>query len=144
MTSELAQLYARDLDNVVKDLEVYSNEEDIWKIGGEIKNSAGNLGLHIAGNLLHFIGHVIGGSDYVRDRPHEFGAKDVPRSEIVNQISQAKSEILRVLPTLTDEQLAAPIENIPYDLTTGGFILHLYNHLGYHAGQVNYHRRLLA
>ena len=143
MTTELAQLYARDLDKVITDLEAFSSEEDLWKISGDVKNSAGNLGLHIAGNLLHFIGAQIGGSDYVRNRPFEFEGRNVPLQEIIDQINQAKSEIIRVLPSLTDEQLAAPLDNIPYDLTTGGFILHLYHHMGYHAGQINYLRRLM-
>lgn len=144
MTHELANLFVRDLDKVIQDLRAYEDETDLWKVQGTIKNPAGNLALHIAGNLRHFIGMMLGGSDYQRDRPYEFEASNVPLDELVKEIDLAKKDISEVLPNLSAEKLTSSMANIPYELTVGGFLLHLYNHLGYHAGQLNYHRRMLS
>ena len=48
----------------------------MWEVSGEIKNSAGNLCLHICGNLQHFVGAVLGNSGYVRKRDEEFSRKE--------------------------------------------------------------------
>ena len=144
MLQPLIELYTRDLDNVIKDISAYQNEEDLWKLDGDIKNSAGNLSLHLSGNLLHFIGHQLGGSDYVRDRENEFNAKGTPRKELIEELEMAKSEISRVLSSINASVLQTKVEGFRLDITWEGFLLHLYNHLGYHSGQINYHRRLLA
>lgn len=144
MLNSLNELFQRDIDNVIKELNLYENEADLWKLDGDIKNTAGNLGLHLAGNLLHFVGHMLGGSDYVRDRPYEFGAKGVPRQDIIIELEKAKAEINRVLSGLPSEKLKEIPEGIPYDFNWEKFLIHLYSHFSYHAGQVNYHRRLLS
>ena len=43
-----------------------SNEESLWKVSGEIKNPAGNLCLHLCGNLQHYIGAILGHTSYVQ------------------------------------------------------------------------------
>ena len=40
-------LFTRDLTRLKNELEQYPNEPDIWKIKGQINNSAGNLCLHL-------------------------------------------------------------------------------------------------
>lgn len=145
MTHALTFLFQRDIDRVIDELNQYAHEADIWKIGGDIKNSAGNLALHLAGNLQHFIGADLGKTGYVRDREFEFAGKDVKREELIVQLQKAKQVIKDVLPKLSDEVLKAPFPGkIPIEATTEGFLLHLYNHFGYHHGQINYHRRLLG
>lgn len=143
MVHALNQLFARDIDTVIKELNAYNNESDLWKIGGDIKNSAGNLSLHLSGNLLHFIGHQLGGSDYVRDRENEFNARNTPRKELIEELELAKSEINRVLSSLDESVLQTKVEGFRLDFTWEQFLLHLYSHFSYHAGQINYHRRLL-
>jgi hypothetical protein len=144
MTKALTFLFQRDIDRVIEELKLYTNESDIWKIGGDIKNSAGNLALHLAGNLQHFIGADLGRTGYIRDREFEFSGR-VNRDELIKQLETAKQVINDVLPALTPEILQAAFPGkIPLEATTEGFLLHLYNHFGYHHGQINYHRRLLA
>ena len=145
MTELLNKLYQRDLDKLLTEISLYKNEEDLWKLSGEIKNSAGNLALHLAGNLQYFIGTVLGNTGYVRDRDNEFNARNVPREEIFSEIKSAKKVIEQVLPTLSQEALASQTsDRMPFDATNEQFLLHLYGHLGYHLGQVNYHRRLVS
>ncbi len=143
MTHALNELYQRDLDKAIEEISLFENETDLWKIGGDIKNSAGNLALHMAGNLLHFIGAQLGGSGYVRNREFEFAGKDVSRDLLIAGLQEAKKIIDQVLPGMTKEQLELMGEN-PFGMTNEKFLLHLYSHFSYHLGQINYHRRLLS
>lgn len=144
-TQSLYDLYERDLDRVLSELKAYNREENLWKVSGEITNSSGNLILHICGNLRHFIGSMLGGSGYIRQRDDEFNLKDVKKSEMVDQIKETKKIVLETIANLTDEQLASnfPVNVFGKEMTNVFFIQHLYGHLNYHLGQVNYHRRLL-
>lgn len=144
-TQSLFDLYERDLDKVLSEFKAYNKEENLWKVNGEITNPGGNLILHICGNLRHFIGSMLGGSGYIRQRDDEFSLKDVKKSEMVDQIKATKKIVLETLSNLTEEQLAAnfPVNVFGKEMTTIFFIQHLYGHLNYHLGQVNYHRRLL-
>ena len=142
----LTELYERDLTKLKSEIEQYSNSSDLWLIDGEVANSAGNLTLHIVGNLNHFLGGVLGGSGYVRDRDREFSDKDVPREDLVSSIDETRAVLRATFEKLSEEDLAAeyPIQVFGEPMNTGYFLVHLATHLNYHLGQVNYHRRLLA
>jgi uncharacterized damage-inducible protein DinB len=144
-TSNLAMLICRDLTKLKLEIESYPTEKQIWKIDKQIANSAGNLCLHLIGNLNAYIGATLGNTGYIRNRDSEFALKDVPRSELVSRIEQTIQMIQQVLPSLTQDQLASeyPILVLKEKTTTEYFLLHLAMHLSYHLGQVNYHRRLI-
>lgn len=146
LTGVLIQLYGRDLDKLKTEVEQYSNEADLWKTRGEITNSAGNLTLHLIGNLKHFIGAVLGNSGFVRDRDAEFSKGGVSRDELLAEIDAASAVVRSTLENLTDEELAKtyPIEVFGQPMTTEFFLIHLTTHLNYHLGQINYHRRLMS
>lgn len=146
LTSVLIELYGRDLEKLKTEIELYSNEADLWKTSGEIANSGGNLTLHLIGNLKHFIGAVLGGSGFVRDRDAEFSTDGVSRDELLVEMDAASSVVKTTLEKLTDEDLAKtyPIEVFGHPMTTEFFLIHLTTHLSYHLGQINYHRRLLS
>lgn len=146
LTETLIQLYERDLDKLKTEVTQYSNEADLWKTSGEITNSAGNLTLHLIGNLKHFFGAVLGGTGFVRDRDAEFSTGGVSRAELLTEIDAAKADVRSTLEKLTDADLAAdyPIEVFGHPMTTEYFVTHLATHFNYHLGQVNYHRRMLA
>jgi uncharacterized damage-inducible protein DinB len=144
-TSNLVTLICRDLSKLKLEIESYPTEKQIWKIDKQIANSAGNLCLHLIGNLNAYIGATLGNTGYIRNRDSEFALKDVPRSELVSRIEQTIQMIQQVLPALTQDQLASeyPILVLKEKTTTDYFLLHLAMHLSYHLGQVNYHRRLI-
>jgi uncharacterized damage-inducible protein DinB len=146
MTSELLKLYRRDLEKLIAELEAYPSEESLWRVTGEIKNSAGNLALHLIGNLNHFIGVKLGGTDFIRDRDSEFALKNVPRAEIIEKLRDTLAVLETTLPKLDAAVLEETysLEVMGYPMTTGYFLIHLYGHLSYHLGQINYHRRLVA
>jgi uncharacterized damage-inducible protein DinB len=145
LTDILAQLYERDLTKLKGEIEQYE-EADLWRTRGEISNSAGNLCLHLTGNLKHFFGAVLGGTGYVRDRDAEFSSRNVSKQEMLSDIDATLGVVRSTLEKLTtdDFEKTYPIEVFGHPMTTGYFLTHLATHFNYHLGQINYHRRLLA
>ena len=138
----------RDLGRLADQLRAYPSEEAIWRIGGSTKNSAGTLALHLVGNLEAYIGSVLGGTGYVRDRDAEFGDRDVPLSEMLAMVEQCRATMNSVLPALSNEAILAPF---PVESPRGlgdesahTFLLHLTAHFSWHLGQVDYHRRIVG
>ena len=117
----------------------------MWLIDKNIINSGGNLCLHICGNLQNFIGAVLGDTGYIRDRPAEFGDKNIPREELLSQIEKTKNTVAKTLNKLDPETLdyEYPLAVLDKPMSKAYFLLHLLSHLTYHLGQINYHRRLL-
>ncbi len=146
MTQMLIDLFKRDLEKLIEELSLYEDENLIWKVAPGIKNSAGNLALHLIGNLNYFIGAVLGNTNYVRNRKAEFEDKDIPQVKIKKDIEQTIGVISQTLKDLNEKNLAEnyPLEVFKKPMKTDYFLLHLYGHLNYHLGQVNYHRRLLS
>lgn len=146
MLSETLQiLFKRDLERLQQEIELYQNEAKLWVVDGQISNSAGNLCLHLIGNLNTYIGAELGKTGYARHRDLEFSQKDIPKAELVQMVINTRQVVDNALITLTPEQLQAtyPAKVFDYDMTTEFFLVHLVAHLSYHLGQINYHRRLL-
>ncbi len=146
LTDILADLYERDLNKLKAEISLYPDEADLWKKPGTVPNSAGNLCLHINGNLQHFFGAVLGDTGYVRDRDAEFSSTGVPRDTMLADIDTTLAVVRSTLSKLTDEDLAAtyPIEVFGKPMTTGFFLTHLATHLTWHFGQISYHRRMVS
>jgi len=141
----LKSLYTRDLNKLKTEIESYQDEESLWKVDQDILNSGGNLCLHLIGNLKHFFGTILGNSGYVRNREEEFSLKNIPKSELIQQVEETLNVVISTLDQLSEEELAKdyPAEPLGYKMTTEYFLIHLFGHLSYHLGQINYHRRLL-
>jgi hypothetical protein len=140
----LKTLYARDLNKLKSEIESYKSEAAIWKKDSEIPNSPGNLTLHLAGNLNHFIGAEIGKTGYVRNRDLEFSTEFEPKNDLIKRIDETINVVDSALSTLLAEDLEKeyPIDVFGYSMTTEFFLIHLATHLSYHLGQINYHRRI--
>jgi uncharacterized damage-inducible protein DinB len=145
LTTTLRKLFGRDLNKLKLEIESYQDEKKIWYTEKSINNSAGNLCLHLVGNLNAYIGAVLGNSGYVRKRDLEFTLKDVPRKQLVRSIEETIATINATLDRLTEADLQSeyPELVLAEKTSTEYFLVHLATHLGYHLGQVNYHRRLL-
>ena len=145
MIDILKQLFTSDLEKLKTEISSYTDEMNLWKISGDIKNSGGNLCLHLCGNLQHFIGAVLGNSGYVRKRDAEFSKKSVSVKELVKEVELTITAVENTLNHLKEERLGEkyPRNVFGYEMTTEYFLIHLAAHLNYHLGQINYHRRLL-
>jgi uncharacterized damage-inducible protein DinB len=138
-------LFNRDLKRLVNEIEQYNNETDIWKINGQINNSAGNLCLHLVGNLNTYIGKELGKTDYIRNRALEFSSRNVPRQELIRKVENTIEIINHTLNHLDENILEAEYPILVFDQKTSTeyLLVHLTTHLTYHLGQINYHRRLI-
>jgi len=136
---------SRDLNKLKTEISLYQHETALWVIDANIANSAGNLCLHLIGNLNFFIGLHLGNTGYVRNRDLEFSAKNIPRGELLQQLDSTIAVVEKTLDTISDDQLLKdyPIPVFEATQTMGYMLIHLATHLGYHLGQVNYHRRML-
>ena len=145
LTGTLISLFERDLNRVISELNQYCQESNIWRIENNISNSAGNLALHLIGNLNTYIGKEIGKTNYVRNRELEFSQKNIPRQELVDKLTDTIIVIKSSLKALTDEDLKKEYPVLVFsEMTTTEYLLvHLTTHLTYHLGQINYHRRLI-
>ncbi|WP_281225251.1 DinB family protein [Flavobacterium aquiphilum] len=145
MIETLKEIFNRDLKKLKFEIESYQNEDKIWYIEKEIANSAGNLCLHLIGNLNTYIGAQIGNTNYIRNRELEFSNKNVPKSALIIQIEETIQTINNSLNLMNDEDLKKEHSFSVFESKTSkGFLLtHLTTHLAYHLGQINYHRRLL-
>ncbi|TGV00379.1 DinB family protein [Flavivirga rizhaonensis] len=145
LTKTLIKIFTRDLHKLKAEIMSYKQEENLWLLDKEIANSAGNLCLHIVGNLKHFVGAILGDLGYIRQRELEFSLKSIPRTELLQQVEEAVEVIENVLEKLSTEDLNKhyPIHVFNEPMTTEYFLVHLTTHLSYHSGQINYHRRLI-
>jgi uncharacterized damage-inducible protein DinB len=146
LTQTLKILFKRDLTRLISELESYNNEQNIWLVEKGISNSAGNLCLHLIGNLNTYIGAVLGKTGYIRDRPSEFSLKNIPRKELIEKIEATIQVVEEALTNLSDSDLTKEFPMLVFDeMTTSEYLLvHLTTHLTYHLGQINYHRRLIG
>lgn len=144
MISTLAEFFDRDIKKVAEEISSYKTEENLWVINGAISNSAGNLALHLIGNLNHFIGATLGHSGYIRQRDLEFSQKNIPMNQLLADLEKTAGVVATTFSKLPESSLTEnfPLEKHGKIVTTEHMLLHLLAHLSYHLGQINYHRRL--
>lgn len=144
--SWLRALLSRELTSFCDELSLFPDEERVWATVPGVSNSAGTLALHVCGNLQYYVGTVLGGTGYVRDRPLEFSARGVPRETLVAGLQKTKQVVDAVVPGLTETVLSSEYPEAVggVRLPTGLFLIHLSSHLAHHLGQAGYLRRVLT
>jgi len=142
----LNEIFLRDLNKLRNEIGSYTNSGHLWHIVPGTSNAGGNLAIHLAGNLRHFVGHILGGTSYVRNRDEEFAAKNLSIKDITERIDSCISEVSNTFEKLTDKDLSkeypAPLGNLKGSVLQ--ILLHLLGHFNYHLGQINYHRRYIT
>jgi uncharacterized damage-inducible protein DinB len=144
--NELASLFRRDLARLSKQIDAFTNDDALWQTVPGVLNAAGNLALHIEGNLREFVGRQLGNLPYQRNRALEFSAKGLSRDELGARLVELRQSIPAVIAELSEEQLEREYPEVVLEapMTTREFLIHLYGHLNWHLGQVDYLRRILA
>jgi hypothetical protein len=143
-SAELAALFARDLMRLMQQLRAFPDSESLWKTAPGVTNSAGNLALHLEGNLREYIGRQLGDIPYARQRPLEFSQKGLTTADVIKRIEQVHETIPGVIRGLSSVALDAqyPEQVLGVPITTRQFLIHLQGHLNYHLGQIDYLRRI--
>jgi hypothetical protein len=145
MKNSFITLFNRDLNRLFKEIDAYTDEAVLWHTAEGISNPAGNLCLHLIGNLNEFIGRQLGEIPYIRNRPLEFSATGVPKKELLQMIENTQKVVEKAIKKVKIKQFKDkyPENVLGYDMTIHYFLVHLNGHLNYHLGQINYHRRIL-
>lgn len=146
ITMDLAPLFRRDLTRLGQQIEAFPNDEALWQTLPGVTNAAGNLALHIEGNLREYVGRQLGKLPYARNRPLEFSLKEISRSELGSRIVELRRSIPSVIEELSPEQMEMeyPVAVLEIAMSTQQFLIHLYGHLNWHLGQIDYLRRILS
>jgi DinB family protein len=146
LTANLQRLYVRELEAFRREIELFPDDALPWRTAPGIANSAATLGFHVCGNLQHYVGHVLGGTSYVRDRGREFARRDGTRADLAREIAATIAVLEAVMPKIDEATLARdyPEEVIGMRIPTDLFLLHLSAHLAHHLGQAGYLRRLVT
>jgi uncharacterized damage-inducible protein DinB len=132
----------QNLPHIVQCLQELS-EEDIWWRPNPASNSAGNLVLHVCGNVRQWIIAGLGGAEDNRERDREFAEQGpMPRQALVTQLRRTVRDALRVLGKLTDDSLARMYEIQGFHVTGLHAAFHVTEHFGYHTGQIIYITKL--
>lgn len=139
-------LFVRDLNRAADEISAYGSDESLWEVREGIANSGGNLGLHLAGNINHFFGAVLGKTGYVRERDLEFSSKGASRDDVSDALRKAALVVETVLSSMDEGDLDRdyPEPFAGETVTNAWMVAHLLTHLNYHLGQINYHRRLVG
>lgn len=138
--------YQKYLKSLKEEISLYQNESDLWKLTGGLKNTPGNLALHLCGNLKHNFGALLGNNGYIRNRDLEFSQKNVSKQVLLAEIDSTTEMVIPVLESLRSERMTEefPDKSFSEDETLYEALIRLALHLGYHVGQINYHRRILT
>jgi hypothetical protein len=142
----LAALFSRDLTRLIQELQAIPSDEILWRRAPGVTNSAGNLVLHLEGNLREYIGRQLGQVAYSRLRDQEFLPAGIARDDLIRRMEQVRDLVATVVSRLSDGDLAAafpePVLDTP--LSSLDFLVHLHGHLNFHLGQIDYLRRMLT
>ena len=144
LVDSLRVMLVRELNTFAREIEMYPDDDLMWRTVPGVTNSAANLALHVSGNLQHFIGAVLGKNGYVRNREVELGQRSGTRAAVVAGLRETIDVVNQVLPAVPDEMLIKdfPIPIHGHMLRTDRFLLHLTTHLAHHLGQAGYLRRI--
>jgi hypothetical protein len=145
MCDNFQEIFQRELMKLETEINSFRDETLIWKVQGNLKNSAGNLCLHLCGNLQHFIGSVLGNSGYIRNRDAEFSSKNISKQKLIEEIMNARNAIKNTFMKISDDDLPKIFKQdfLGKEVSTSYFLVHLISHFDYHLGQINYLRRVL-
>ena len=135
--------FDRILKRIVACLRLLSDEE-IWWRPNAASNSAGNLVLHLSGNMRQWIVSGLGGAPDLRLRDAEFSEKGpLPRSVLVAQLTRTVRDVGQVLRRLPPESLSRIYQIQGFRVTGLVAVSHVYQHFSHHAGQIIYITKLL-
>ena len=117
----------------------------MWARGGENENAAGNLVLHLCGNVRQWIVAGVGGAPDVRERDGEFNARGgVAAGELLARLHDTVEDASAVLGAVTAERLAERITVQKYEVSVLEAIYHVVEHFAMHTGQIMFATKMLT
>jgi uncharacterized damage-inducible protein DinB len=130
------------LKRIVRCLELL-NEEEIWWRPNSASNSAGNIVLHLCGNIRQWILSGLGGARDVRERDKEFTERGpIPRQALIERLQSTVEEACETIDRLSFPTFLQEFDIQGYHVTGLIAVARVYEHFSYHAGQIIYLTKL--
>ena len=121
------------------------DENQVWQRGSQPENSAGNLLLHLNGNVSQWILKGVGNRPYDRDRDAEFAATGgVSKDELVTRLRQTIASANEVIGGLTRERLTETVRIQYFDVSVCEAVYHVVEHFSQHVGQIMFLTKLFT
>jgi uncharacterized damage-inducible protein DinB len=112
-------------------------DEEVWKHPNASSNSAGNIILHICGNVTQYILSSLGGIEDTRERDKEFSAAGgMTKPELISKLTNTVSQAVEVIRRQDEESLTKKRMVQGFQLSGIGIIIHVVEHYSYHTGQI--------
>ena len=112
-------------------------EDELWHRPNELSNSAGNLILHLCGNITQYAISALGGKEDLRERDLEFSAQGgFSKEELVAKFNEVLSEAKEVMLSRTPEEWHSEYKVQGFMLNGIGIAVHVVEHYAYHTGQL--------
>ena len=80
LAGHMSDLLVRELEGLRREIALFPDDASIWRTVPGVTNSAANLALHVAGNLQHFVGRVLGGTRTCATASSNSGARPERRT----------------------------------------------------------------
>jgi uncharacterized damage-inducible protein DinB len=113
------------------------SHHDVWRRANAHSNSIGNLLLHLAGNVRHWIVSGIGGAPSTRDRAAEFSATDGAEiGELLASLDSSVGDADKVISRLGESDLTRCCTIQGRETTVMEAIYHVVEHFSMHTGQI--------
>jgi uncharacterized damage-inducible protein DinB len=127
---------AYHMPRLIRCLKILS-EKDIWWRPNAASNSAGNLVLHLSGNIRQWIISGLGNEEYHRDRDREFSERGpIPRRSLIALIRKTVEEACSVLGNLSEDSLERIYDIQGFRVSGMYAVSHVVDHFAYHTGQI--------
>jgi uncharacterized damage-inducible protein DinB len=115
------------------------DETAFWQRPNASSNSAGQLLIHLTGNIRQYMLSGLGGARDIRQRDLEFQSPAArSRAEVEAGFFQVARKALDLLESLPEEVFLEQKTVQGFNLTGLGIVLHVVEHLSYHTGQIAY------
>jgi uncharacterized damage-inducible protein DinB len=140
--AEVRSYLEKYLQRIVRCLQLLS-EEEIWRRPNSASNTAGNVVLHLCGNVRQWVTSGIGGDADLRERDKEFAETGpIERQELIENLKSTVEEALETIDRVPVERFARELDIQGYRVTGMIALARVYAHFSYHAGQIIYLTKL--
>jgi uncharacterized damage-inducible protein DinB len=136
-TTKSVSLLTRDYLPKLEQAVAALGEDGLWWRPNQASNSAGNLLLHLRGNVTQWIIGGVGGRPYERHRDGEFAARAGGNAaELLAALTATLHAACEIIAGQSDAALLEERRIQGYDVTVLAAIYHVVEHFSMHTGQI--------
>jgi uncharacterized damage-inducible protein DinB len=117
--------------------------DQVWSRHSENENAAGNLVLHLCGNLRQWIGAGVAGKPDIRVRDREFAARgDIQPEDLKERLRRSVEEAAGIIRSVPAARLTEKVVVQGYEKSILEVIYHVVEHFSHHTGQIIFATKL--